>query len=30
VGVVLLYLGAAGENRRRTQERLRGALVRMR
>jgi CHASE2 domain-containing sensor protein len=30
VGVVLLFLGATNENRRRTQERLRGALVRMR
>jgi hypothetical protein len=30
VGVVLLLLGATNENRRRTQERLRGALVRMR
>jgi hypothetical protein len=30
VGVVLLVLGATNENRRRTQERLRGALVRMR
>jgi hypothetical protein len=30
VGMVLLVLGATNENRRRTQERLRGALVRMR
>jgi hypothetical protein len=30
VGIVLLFLGATNENRRRTQERLRGALVRMR
>jgi hypothetical protein len=30
LGVVLLLLGATNENRRRTQERLRGALVRMR
>lgn len=30
VGVILLFLGATNENRRRTQERLRGALVRMR
>ena len=30
VGVVLLFLGATNENRRRTQDRLRGALVRMR
>ena len=30
VGVVLLLLGATNENRRRTQERLKGALVRMR
>jgi hypothetical protein len=30
LGVVLLFLGATNENRRRTQERLRGALVRMR
>jgi hypothetical protein len=30
VGMVLLFLGATNENRRRTQERLRGALVRMR
>jgi hypothetical protein len=30
VGVVLLFLGATNESRRRTQERLRGALVRMR
>ena len=30
VGVVLLFLGATNENRRRTQERLKGALVRMR
>ena len=30
VGVVLLLLGATNENRRRTQERLRGALVKMR
>jgi hypothetical protein len=30
VGVVLLVLGATNENRRRAQERLRGALVRMR
>lgn len=30
VGVILLVLGASNENRRRTQERLRGALVRMR
>ncbi|MEV4706547.1 SCO7613 C-terminal domain-containing membrane protein [Actinoplanes sp. NPDC049316] len=30
VGVVLLFLGATNENRRRTQERLRGALVRLR
>jgi CHASE2 domain-containing sensor protein len=30
VGVVLLFLGATNENRRRAQERLRGALVRMR
>ncbi|GAA3347701.1 hypothetical protein GCM10020358_63470 [Amorphoplanes nipponensis] len=30
VGVVLLFLGATNENRRRTQERVRGALVRMR
>jgi hypothetical protein len=30
VGVVLLFVGATNENRRRTQERLRGALVRMR
>ncbi|HET9516270.1 MAG TPA: hypothetical protein VFO77_00940 [Actinoplanes sp.] len=30
IGMVLLVLGATNENRRRTQERLRGALVRMR
>ncbi|MGX6602644.1 SCO7613 C-terminal domain-containing membrane protein, partial [Micromonosporaceae bacterium Da 78-11] len=30
VGVILLYVGATNENRRRTQDRLRGALVRMR
>ena len=30
VGVVLLFLGATNESRRRTQQRLRGALVRMR
>jgi hypothetical protein len=30
LGGVLLFLGATNENRRRTQERLRGALVRMR
>jgi hypothetical protein len=30
LGVVLLFLGATNENRRRTQERVRGALVRMR
>jgi CHASE2 domain-containing sensor protein len=30
VGVILLFLGATNENRRRAQERLRGALVRMR
>jgi hypothetical protein len=30
VGMVLLVLGATNENRRRTQDRLRGALVRMR
>ncbi|GAA2527312.1 SCO7613 C-terminal domain-containing membrane protein [Winogradskya humida] len=30
VGIVLLFLGATNENRRRTQDRLRGALVRMR
>ena len=30
IGVVLLFLGATNENRRRTQERVRGALVRMR
>ncbi|GID96060.1 SCO7613 C-terminal domain-containing membrane protein [Amorphoplanes digitatis] len=30
VGVILLFVGATNENRRRTQERLRGALVRMR
>ncbi|UQU63954.1 hypothetical protein COUCH_34085 [Couchioplanes caeruleus] len=30
VGVVLLFLGATNESRRRTQERLRGALVRLR
>ncbi len=30
IGVILLALGASNENRRRTQERLRGALVRMR
>jgi hypothetical protein len=30
IGVVLLYLGATNENRRRTQERVKGALVRMR
>lgn len=30
VGMVLLFLGATNENRRRTQERLKGALVRMR
>jgi hypothetical protein len=30
VGVILLIVGATNENRRRTQERLRGALVRMR
>ncbi len=30
VGVTLLYVGATDENRRRTQDRLRGALVRMR
>ncbi|MFI5935535.1 SCO7613 C-terminal domain-containing membrane protein [Actinoplanes sp. NPDC051494] len=30
VGVLLLALGATNENRRRTQERLRGALLRMR
>jgi hypothetical protein len=30
LGVVLLLLGATNENRRRTQERVRGALVRMR
>jgi hypothetical protein len=30
VGVILLVIGATNENRRRTQERLRGALVRMR
>ena len=30
VGVVLLFLGAGNESRRRTQERVRGALVRMR
>jgi hypothetical protein len=30
VGVILLFLGATNESRRRTQQRLRGALVRMR
>jgi hypothetical protein len=30
VGVILLFVGATNESRRRTQERLRGALVRMR
>jgi hypothetical protein len=30
IGVVLLLLGATNENRRRTQERVKGALVRMR
>jgi hypothetical protein len=30
LAVLLLYLGATNENRRRTQERLRGALIRMR
>jgi len=30
IGVVLLFLGATNENRRRAQDRLRGALVRLR
>src|SRR6185312_12167538 len=30
IGVVLLFLGATDESRRRTQQRVRGALVRMR